>query len=114
MAGNTEEPNLWTTLLRESSKKVITPDTTIIVVGNKTAGKKHLIDKLSGHTIKTKPLDIENILTYSFFDVDESLSERISRINVWSFGESTRVFEKAAEIISNKSSVSDRVIYLWY
>jgi GTPase SAR1 family protein len=103
--------NLWSSLLKESSKRSKLPEATCIFVGDQNVGKNATIEKICAQT-ENKDLvgRIKDIISYNFIDLDEGSSdaESVTRINVWSF--SSKTFDGCFEhVISPK--IIDRVRY---
>jgi GTPase SAR1 family protein len=89
-----EALNLWSSLLKESSKRVKAPDATCIILGDYDSGKSTLLSKLGGESILGAEVNssiIKEILLYTFIDVDEEFfdSDSVSRINLWSISDKT-------------------------
>jgi hypothetical protein len=93
--GDKKEPealNLWSTLLKESSKRVKAPDATCIIFGDHDSGKSTLLNKLGGDSIlggEGNSSTIRDIISYTYIDVDEEFldSDSVSRINLWSISD---------------------------
>lgn len=84
----TEQPNLWSTLLKESSKRFKAPEATCVFLGNANIGKRTLMGKIGecpGFDLESSRV-IKDIVSYTYMDVDEGLldSDSLSRINLWS------------------------------
>jgi hypothetical protein len=104
-----EEINLWTSLLQESSKRSQIPESTCIIVGDPNSGKKQLLQKICNLQSSSEGIDFQKeLISYSYFDIDEGYLESISRVNVWSFDH--HIFNNAFEIIGD-SNKTDKVSY---
>ena len=84
-----EQPNLWSTLLKESSKRFKAPEATCVFLGNANIGKRTLMAKIGecpGFDLESNSRVIKDIVSYTYMDVDEGLldSDSLSRINLWS------------------------------
>lgn len=111
MAENAEPQNLWSSLLKESSKRFKAPEATCVFLGDIDIGKKTLLKKIVGNsTIDDDGSDrvIKDILSYTFIDVEEGIldSDSLSRINLWSI--SNRTFEGCLDHVI-QSGKSERV-----
>lgn len=106
-----EPKNLWSTLLKESSKRFKAPEATCIFLGNVDVGKNTLLNKVVGSSandVEGNGRYTKEIISYTFIDVDEGLldSDSLSRINMWSI--SNRTFESCIDLIV-KSDRAHRV-----
>jgi Dynein light intermediate chain (DLIC) len=106
-----EPKNLWSTLLKESSKRFKAPEATCIFLGDIDVGKNTLLNKIVGssaYEVDGTGRYTKEIISYSFIDVDEGLldSDSLSRINMWSI--SNRTFESSIDLIA-KSDKAHRV-----
>lgn len=111
MAESTEPQNLWSSLLKESSKRFKAPEATCVFLGDIDIGKKTLLKKIVGNsTIDDDGADrvIKDIVSYTFIDVEEGMldSDSLSRINLWSI--SNRTFEGCLDQVI-QSGKSERV-----
>eukprot|EP01041_Mallomonas_annulata_P007060 gene7060-14364_t len=115
-SSSTNSPNLWETILRESSKKTRSPEGTVIFCGNKGCAKEKIIEKFcvteaNGVRPKTE------VLSYDFFHaVDPSENdgpvdlESVNRVNLWSL--SNLAFYGALEVVLNPSKVEKLVLVI--
>jgi predicted ATPase len=90
--------NLWSSLLKESSKRSKLPDSTCVFVGDKSVGKNAIIEKICAQTESTDAVGrIKDLISYNYIDLDDGSSdaELMARINVWSF--SSRTFNDCFE-----------------
>ena len=102
---------LWTSILRESSKKSQTPESTCIIVGNADSGKKSLIGEIcKKQGMIENRVDRKDIMSYNYFDVEEGELESAARVNVWSFDH--HMFGNAFEIVGSYN-FSEKVRWLW-
>ena len=106
-----EQPNLWSTLLKESSKRFKAPEATCVFLGNANIGKRSLLSKIGecpAFEADGNGRVIKDISSYTYMDVDEGLldSDSLSRINLWSVSEKT--FEGCIEKVIRPKK-SDRV-----
>ena len=94
--------DLWSSLLKESSKRFKYPDATCILLGDVDCGKTKLVENLCSSSnskdklqSSTSDSNVKEILSYSFFEVDESMAtaETPSRIGVWSIND--KCFDQA-------------------
>src|SRR5687768_17439352 len=104
-----EGVNLWTSLLRDSAKRIQAPESTCILVGDAASGKKSLLDVLCKYHEKKSDgeTDKKSILHFNYYDVEEGDLETSSRVNIWSFNHN--MFSSGYEIIG-KSNHSNKVI----
>ena len=104
--------NLWSSLLRESSKKTKYSDALTVFLGNSDCGKTKLVDKLCAHPSKENNVDVEyvskEIVSYNFFETDESLSDTDlhSKVGIWSI--SDKCFDNALNTVVTPAN-TDRV-----
>lgn len=89
-----EAINLWSTLLKESSKRVKAPDSVCIIFGDHDSGKSSLLNKLGGDSTlggERNSSTVRDIISYTYIDVDEEFldSDSVSRINLWSISDKT-------------------------
>ena len=93
---------LWSSLLRESSKRTKGIEGVCVFVGDSGCGKSHLIEKLCVQETKNQTsitrVDKE-IISYNTFEIDEAISnvEVSPRVGVWSF--SDKCFNNALDIV---------------
>lgn len=111
MEDEKEPKHLWSTLLKESSKRFKAPEATCIFLGDIDVGKNTLLSKIvssSAYEDDGNGRYTKEIISYSFIDVDEGLldSDSLSRINMWSI--SNRTFESSIDLIA-KSDKAHRV-----
>ena len=111
-----EPQNLWSTLLKESSKRFKAPEATCVFLGDTGIGKSSLVQRIGGSSNFDSGSNgriISDILSYAFIDVDEGIlnSESVSRINLWSIGDKT--FEGCLENVVKPGKSSERVIRLF-
>lgn len=107
-----EPQNLWSTLLKESSKRFKAPEATCVFLGDTGIGKSSLVQRIGGSSNFDSGSNgriISDILSYAFIDVDEGIlnSESVSRINLWSIGDKT--FEGCLENVVKPGKSSERV-----
>lgn len=114
-----ETLNLWSTLLKESSKRIKAPEATCIILGDHDTGKSTLLSKLGGNSIlgaEGNGSIIKEIISYTFIDVDEEFldPDSASRINLWSI--SNKTFKGCMEnvIKPGESEQVSSVSYLDY
>ena len=94
MVEDKESQNLWSTLLRESSKRFKAPEATCIFCGDRGIGKSSLVSMIGGNSnydVDGNGGIIKDIISYAFLDVDEGVldSDSVSKINVWSINNKT-------------------------
>ena len=90
--------NLWSTFLRESSKRTQNQESTCIFVGDEHCGKRQLASVLCGlDTDKERVTN--NIVSYNYFDIDDKDLEMTTRVNTWLFQKN--IFESANEILKS-------------
>lgn len=111
MEDEKEPKNLWSTLLKESSKRFKAPEATCIFLSDIDVGKRTLLVKIVGssdYEVDVNERHTKEIISYSYIDVDEGLldSDSLSRINMWSI--SSRTFESSIDLIT-KSDKGHRV-----
>ena len=115
MVEDKDPQNLWSTLLKESSKRFKAPEATCIFLGDTDIGKSTLLNKIGGSTVEPDANGrmIKDIISYAFIDVDEGIldSESVSRINLWSI--SNKTFEGCIENVVRPGK-SERVGLLLY
>lgn len=94
----TSETNIWSSFLKESSKRSQNQEATVIVLGNDGSGKDQLVKALSAKATErdTNPSS-KQIASYVYFDADEKDLEVQTRVNVWAFG--PKIADKAFEIL---------------
>lgn len=85
------EEELWSNLLRETSKKSRAPDSTCVILGESVSRKRILMDcwtdiKTNENTRDNRGGDYDLVESYTYFDTEDGLSEAeaSSRVNVWS------------------------------
>jgi len=101
------ETTLWSSLLRESSKKFKVPQAACVVIGDVDVGKSKLVDnmcnsnKLSNNQLNMNANDINtDIVSYNYLDYEEYDNDTsVSKIHIWTLGLQT--FDKAFEILLN-------------
>jgi GTPase SAR1 family protein len=97
--------DLWSSLLRESSKRSNYPEGTVLFLGDSYCGKTKLVEQLCTHDSKDIHSQSEyvakEILSYNFFEIDESFSNSdiSSKIGIWSIGD--KCFDHAIEMVIN-------------
>lgn len=109
---STSSENLWSTLLRECSKRSRFADAHCIFVGESMCGKSALVDKICHEDQNLIALHSPNeFVGYDYFDVEEGLSDSdlASKINVWSLNEN--FFENPLETFIQPSK-NEKVIPL--
>lgn len=111
MTEEKETQNLWSNLLKESSKRFKAPEATCVFLGDTGIGKSALVQKIGGtsnYEVNSNGRIIADIISYAFIDVDEGIldSESVSRINLWSI--SNKTFEGCLENVI-KPDKSERV-----
>lgn len=105
--------NLWSQLLRESSKRPKQPQATCVLVGDIGSGKNSLLDKICNN----KSLSNKNgneIISYNYLDIsDEGLEdiENVSRINIWTI--SDKSFDQSFDVLVNPK-ITDSVSILFF
>ena len=110
-----EPQNLWSTLLKESSKRFKAPEATCVFFGDSGIGKSSLVQKIGGSSNFDNGgygRTISDILSYAFIDIDEGIlnSESVPRINLWSISDKT--FEGCLENVVKPGKSSERVRFL--
>jgi septin family protein len=114
---NSLENNLWSTLLKESSKRPKQLQATCVLAGDIGSGKNSLLNKVCNN----KSLSNNNgneIISYNYLDLsDEGLSEdieNVSRINIWTI--SDKSFDQSFDVLVNPKitdSVSTYLLFLY-
>ena len=105
------ETTLWSSLLRESSKKFKVPQAACVVIGDVDVGKRKLVDnmcnsnKLSNNQLNMNANDIKtDIVSYNYLDYEEYDNDTsVSKIHIWTLGLQT--FDKAFEPVATTELV---------
>lgn len=90
------ETNIWANFLRESSKRSQNQESTCVIVGNENCGKKTIAASICGTEIAANTHG--DIVSFSYFDVEEKDLDAATRVNMWLFN--TKIFNFAPEILS--------------
>lgn len=99
--------NLWSSFLRESSKRAQSQESTCIAVGDECSGKTQLLLRLSPSAGEPENQTFrKDIVSYKYLDVDDKDLESTTRVNVWTFDNS--VFGSAYDILQSNCK-SDKV-----
>ena len=105
------ETTLWSSLLRESSKKFKVPQAACVVIGDVDVGKRKLVDnmcnsnKLSNNQQNMTTNNIKtDIVSYNYLDYEEYDNDTsVSKIHMWTLGLQT--FDKAFEILVSPKKI---------
>lgn len=98
--------NLWSSFLRESSKRSQSQESTCIIVGDESSGKRQLLNNICSTGEVDTQDSRRDIVSYKYFDVDDKDLESTTRVNAWVFD--TSVFGSAYDILRNNCK-SDKV-----
>lgn len=107
------ETNLWSSFLRESSKRTQNQESTCIIVGDEHCGKRQLSSVLCAQDdVKENSTNKNSILSYNYFDIDDKDLETTTRVNTWLFEKN--IFDSAFDILkstckTDKVSVPSRL-----
>eukprot|EP01038_Epipyxis_sp_PR26KG_P005039 gene5039-7030_t len=101
------ENNLWSDLLRDSSKRSQNPEATCLFLGDASCGKVELIEKICSMTNRNQSdqnlnENTKEILTFNYFEVDDGLLESTSRINIYVVGD--QLFRFTPELLVNATA----------
>ena len=103
------DQNLWSTFLRESSKRSQSQEPTCSVVGDETSGAKQLLVKsLCGVSSEGESAvsNRRDIVSYNYFDIDDKDLESAARVNAWILD--NNIFDSAFDILKS-SCKSEKV-----
>eukprot|EP00601_Ochromonadales_sp_CCMP2298_P029142 CAMPEP_0173329490 /NCGR_PEP_ID=MMETSP1144-20121109/2740_1 /TAXON_ID=483371 /ORGANISM="non described non described, Strain CCMP2298" /LENGTH=405 /DNA_ID=CAMNT_0014274097 /DNA_START=148 /DNA_END=1366 /DNA_ORIENTATION=+ len=98
-----EPENLWSSFLRESSKRTQSQDSTCVVVGSPSNGKDGLVRAICAAKGDAANIGDKELVSYSYFDIDDRYLESSARVNMWSFEE--HVFDCAYEVLNAKEQM---------
>ena len=106
----TKTDNLWSSLLRETSKKPKALHLSCCILGDCIASKKKIIDVLCPNSsVELFGQTSDLVESYGYIDNDESLESETGTANVWSFNEA--YFDSAKELqFENNSNQRVRAI----
>jgi dynein light intermediate chain 1 len=112
---NTE--NLWSSLLKESSKQSRKVDAFCVFLGDGGCGKSKVTDTLCKSSNGDAKENIgsdqkQEIVSFNYFDVEEGLADTIiaSRVSIWSL--SDNVYENLLETILEPTSTEKMVLMI--
>jgi ATPase subunit of ABC transporter with duplicated ATPase domains len=102
------EDNLWSSFLRESSKRSLNQEATCVIVGNSNSGKRQLVKALCSVNSADADQNAKRteMLSFNYFDIDDRYLESNARVNTWLFD--NNVFGGAYDILKS-SGRSDKV-----
>lgn len=104
-SGESEQESLWLKLLRQSSTRATTAETTCVVIGDANAGKRSLLAQLglngrtpASETQTEAPIpSLIEMANYDFLDVEHEALASSSKVHLWSFDD--RLFSHSLELL---------------
>lgn len=94
------ELNLWSSFLRESSKRTQSLESTCIIVGDEHCGKRQLSSVLCGvDNSKESNASYSSVVSYNYFDIDDKDMETTARVNTWLF--ERNIFDSSHAVLKN-------------
>ena len=94
------ELNLWSSFLRESSKRTQSLESTCIIVGDEHCGKRQLSSVLCGvDNSKESTASYSSVVSYNYFDIDDKDMETTARVNTWLF--ERNIFDSSHAVLKN-------------
>ena len=105
------ETNIWSSFLKESSKRSQNQESSCLLFGDDACGKRHLTHTLCANSSEVEAsVNHQDVVSYSYFDVEDKDVEAPTRVNMWLFG--SKIVNHAFDIVyhsrTEKVSVSQR------